>query len=632
MRFFVRPAGQILKASSGAQSVRVLHVGKYFPPHHGGIEVFLRDLVAAQRETGIEAFALVHGDAVADDPPWLRRVEVAFTFVFAPLAPGFPLALHRAIRDFQPDVLHLHVPNLSALWALAVPSAQPLPWVVHWHSDVVASKIRGTLAVAYRLYRPFEQALLEHATRVIATSPPYLAASEPLSRWREKCVVIPLGINLARISAPNYSRDSDPSDSARGRFRVLSVGRLTYYKGFETLIECVAKINEAELDIVGEGEERAHLERLIDALPAAARVRIRLRGALSDHDKTELLSACDLFCLPSRERTEAFGIAVLEAMAMGKPCLVSDLPGSGMPWLVRSSGAGLLAPIDDAEQWRAAILKLMSDPALASEMGRRAEVAVRQRFLMDGVAAEIARTYPRSYGREEGHGKGVLIVVPARNEEDSIGDVVSRLRASGWPNVLVVNDRSGDATASIASDAGATVLSPLLRLGAWGAMQTGIRHARRAGFDGVITMDADGQHDVAEIPSLMRARDHSNVVIGACPERGSRARRLAWAWFRRIAGFSLADLTSGFRYYDRKAIEILSGEEATLLDYQDIGVLLLLRKAGLRIVEVPVSMNARRAGKSRIFHSWFTVAAYMAETTLLCLARWRPRRLARYQR
>jgi hypothetical protein len=89
-----------------------------------------------------------------------------------------------------------------------------------------------------------------------------------------------------------------------------------------------------------------------------------------------------------------------------------------------------------------------------------------------------------------------------------------------------------------------------------------------------------------------------------------------------ISGFQLQDLTSGFRYYDRQAIELLAQEEATLLDYQDIGVLLILRKAGLRIVEVPVSMNTRLVGRSRIFNSWFSVAIYMLTTTLLCFARW----------
>jgi len=125
------------------------------------------------------------------------------------------------------------------------------------------------------------------------------------------------------------------------------------------------------------------------------------------------------------------------------------------------------------------------------------------------------------------------------------------------------------------------------------------------------------------------AAGDANVVIAACPSRGSRLRQLAWRYFRFITGFNLDDLTSGFRYYDARACRLLSLEDATLLDYQDIGVLLLLRRAGFKISEIPVAMNPRRSGASRVFFSWGTVAWYMIETSLLCLARWAPPRARR---
>ena len=190
-------------------------------------------------------------------------------------------------------------------------------------------------------------------------------------------------------------------------------------------------------------------------------------------------------------------------------------------------------------------------------------------------------------------------------------------------DIVVVDDCSSDDTATIAAAQGATVLRAPLPQGAWGAMQTGIRHAVRNGFPGVVTMDADGQHEPAYLDELLRAGATADVVIGACPSRGSRLRRIAWAYFRLLTGFSLEDLTSGFRYYNAPACRQLADEEATLLDYQDIGVLLLLHKAGFRIREVAVSMNPREVGGSRIFDSWLTVGRYMAETTLLCMARWK---------
>ncbi len=188
--------------------------------------------------------------------------------------------------------------------------------------------------------------------------------------------------------------------------------------------------------------------------------------------------------------------------------------------------------------------------------------------------------------------------------------------------MLVVDDHSSDGTGEVAREAGAIVMRPVLPVGAWGATQAGIRLAIARGFNSVITMDADGQHEVAEIPALLARRHDADIVIGAHPERASRLRHVAWWWFRRLTGFELRDLTSGFRDYSREAMELMASREATLLDYQDLGALLLMSRAGLRIAEVPVSMSPRTVGQSRVFRSWFSVARYMAVTTLLCLSRW----------
>jgi glycosyltransferase involved in cell wall biosynthesis len=173
------------------------------------------------------------------------------------------------------------------------------------------------------------------------------------------------------------------------------------------------------------------------------------------------------------------------------------------------------------------------------------------------------------------------------------------------------------------------VLSPALAQGAWGAMQTGLRYALRRGYRHVVTMDADGQHEPAYIADLIAAGKIHDVVIGAYPQRGSLLRKWAWRFFRQLTGFGIEDLTSGLRYYNAGACALLADEEATLLDYQDVGVLLLLRRAGFSICEVPVEMYPRKSGPSRIFSSWTTVGRYMLETTLLCLAHWHPRHFKR---
>jgi glycosyltransferase involved in cell wall biosynthesis len=585
------------------------------------MEVYLADLVEAQRTMGLEACALVHGEPLADDPPWLQRVPVQANLVYAPIALGYRSALRRAIRRYQPDVLHLHMPNNSVFWALTLDVARDIPWVVHWHADVVVSRIRGALALAYRFYRPFEQLVLARAKRVVATSPPYLEASEPLSNWRHKCAVVPLGLRVPdAVNAPAHH------DWTPGRVRLLSIGRLAYYKGFETLIASVAGLPDVELLIVGEGELQEALQHQIDLLrTAGGPCGVRLLGQVNEMEKHALLAACDVLCLASRERTEAFGMVLLEAMAHGKPCLVSDLAGSGMGWVVAQSGAGRRCTPENVPAWQAAMVWMAEHPGAREAMGKAGQQAYLQRFTIDASAQALQSEYRLAQGlspTSPGEGK-VLVVIPARNEATTIGTLLRDLRAAGYEHVLVVDDLSDDGTGDIARAAGAKVLRPVLGMGAWGGMQTGIRYGWREGFECVVTMDADGQHEVAELPALMRERETAEVVIGAFPQRASRARRIAWGWFGTLTGLGLTDLTSGFRCYSGAALKVLSSSEATLLDYQDVGTLLLLRRAGMRMVEVPVRMNQRVAGKSRIFNSWPSVIRYMVVTTLLCLSRWR---------
>lgn len=391
--------------------MRVLHVGKYYPPFAGGIEHFLADLLPALRNQGIAVAALVHDSpATAPSSPVplpegeestrLRdaeeiRIDRAPSYgrlLYAPVSPAFPFWLARAIREFRPNLLHLHLPNTSAFWALLVPAARRLPWVIHWHADVVSSAIDRRLALAYRLYRPFEQRLLAASRAAIATSPPYLDASAALAPWRERCHVVPLGLDPARIPDP------DPAARARALalwgepgFRVLAIGRLTYYKGHDVLIRAAAELPGSRVLIVGTGEQRQRLATLIQTLDLTERVR--LPGFQPEADLNALLAGCDVLCLPSLERTEAFGLVLLEAMRFGKPVVVGDIPGSGAGWVTRQAGHGLLVPPGDALALAAALRDLQHDPARQRALGQAGMAALRDQFGIEPVAAAVAELY-----------------------------------------------------------------------------------------------------------------------------------------------------------------------------------------------------------------------------------------------
>src|SRR5258706_9235887 len=182
--------------------MRILHIGKYYPPVPGGMERFLADLVQAQRAQGHDVEVLVHQherSAHEADPPWLMRCPVWKRLFFAPLAPRFPFWLHRALLRFDPDVIHIHMPNVSPFWLLLLASARERTWAIHWQSDVEPSRFKFSLRLLYPYYRIFERALLEAADCIFVASRQYLDSSKPLQPWHHKCHVVPLGVDPARL-------------------------------------------------------------------------------------------------------------------------------------------------------------------------------------------------------------------------------------------------------------------------------------------------------------------------------------------------------------------------------------------------------------------------------------------------
>lgn len=218
---------------------------------------------------------------------------------------------------------------------------------------------------------------------------------------------------------------------------------------------------------------------------------------------------------------------------------------------------------------------------------------------------------------------GFVVIVPARNEEKTLRAVLWEVREVFDGEIVVVDDASSDGTAAIAREEGATVVPMMEALGAWGATQAGFLYALSKGYDIAVTMDADGQHVAEYLPHLVDPikTDTADMVIGADTSRGDASRQVAWKVFRAISGLALEDLTSGFRSYNSKAMAMLASPQAGLLDYQDIGVLLLLHRLNLRMQEREVKMRKRKAGRSRVFGSWLVIGSYMIQTLLICISR-----------
>ncbi len=378
--------------------MKILHIGKYYPPYHGGMEYFLRDLAVAQQRVGHQVTLFVHHhhnrtprqqeSATATTPTLIRTPQYG-RLLFTPISPLFGPHLASAIQQHTPQLLHIHLPNPSAFALLALPAARALPWVIHWHADVLTPQSSPAIRHAYRLYRPFEQALLRRAQRIIATSPPYLATSPALAPHRHRCQVIPLGIDRQRVTPhPVFPLPAEPPG---GPLRILAIGRLTYYKGFTHLLQALTRLPHAHLTLVGEGEQEGALRAQIDDL--ALHQQVTLLGSLAPFALAEQMEQCHCLCLPSIERTEAFGMVLLEAMAHARPVVVTEVVGSGMSWLVKSGENGLRCPPGDPAALAQALAYLADHPAQRSAMGERGAQQFAAHFQIERIAEQFDRLY-----------------------------------------------------------------------------------------------------------------------------------------------------------------------------------------------------------------------------------------------
>ncbi|GGK95429.1 glycosyl transferase family 2 [Salinibacterium xinjiangense] len=217
-----------------------------------------------------------------------------------------------------------------------------------------------------------------------------------------------------------------------------------------------------------------------------------------------------------------------------------------------------------------------------------------------------------------------LIVMPAFNEEASVADVVTEVFAA-LPGVgcLVVDDGSTDATVAEATAAGAIVARLPFNLGVGGAMRLGFRYAMDHGFDNVVQIDSDGQHDPGNVPALLEGLASADLVIGArfagqgdYEVRGPRrwAMRVLAVILSRTTGTKLTDTTSGLKASGPRAVRLFSVTYPAEYLGDTIEALVIGARAGLVIRQLPASMRPRAGGTPS--HNPFKAALYLGRAIL----------------
>lgn len=369
--------------------MRVVQIGKYSREYAGGVErAFFALSERLAREVEVEAVV-----CAARGPGRVERGESLacrvlprwFSLASAPIYPAL-IPFLKGLKDC--DVVQISYQNPMA--ALAYLAARPRGKLVVWyHHDVVRHRALGALI------EPLLSGVLRRADAIVATSEAYARGSAALRPFASKVRVIPLGIDPGPLED---EREAAAAGAVRERYGsplVLFVGRLVYYKGLPYLIEAMKGL-DANLLIVGDGPMEADLRARARELGGASRVHFLKVPAAEPLGR--YFHACDLLALPSTERTEAFGLVLLEAMACAKPVVATEL-GTGTSFVCRDGETGRVVPPRDAAALRAAMAGLLSDPAASSRMGEAGRRRLRAVFTARAMAESFLALYRELLGR-----------------------------------------------------------------------------------------------------------------------------------------------------------------------------------------------------------------------------------------
>jgi len=366
--------------------MNVLQVYKYYYPHVGGIERVIQDLVEGLRHHHrmqiLVCTEAARGNSEAVNGIPVTRAGTFRTYFSVPLSFTYPVLMRRLAADH--DVLHFHLPYPFAdfTYLMVRPHGKVVVW---WHSDIVRPKRLS------RLYRPFLKSFLRKAHAIIVAAPQLIDSSAVLSKFREKCVVIPIGIDTSRFNMDDRVSRRAAQIRNNARAVVLFIGRFVYYKGIEYLIEAMQRV-DARLVLVGEGPLESSLKAQVALM--GLEEKVAFVGRVEEEDIAAYYHASDVFVLPSVENTEAYGIVQLEAMACGKPVISTDLP-TGVSFVNLHEKTGLVVPPRNAEALADAINGLLGNEPARKALGEFARQRVEAQFTKQKMLQSVHELYER---------------------------------------------------------------------------------------------------------------------------------------------------------------------------------------------------------------------------------------------
>jgi len=360
--------------------MKILQTNKLYPPHLGGIENVIRDIAESlATDNHFQSDVLVcqeKGKRAIEDRNGVKVYRAASLgrLFSLPISFDYFRLFKKVVVGY--DLLLIHHPYPLASFARFLFLNKKKPVAIWYHSDIVRQKL------FYLLVYPFLYLDLKAAKTIFVSSHRLAEKSKLLSKFLDKCQVIPFGVDLDLYKA-DYGSEVADIKNKYGRF-MLAVGRLVYYKGYLDLLEAM-KTAPGKLLIIGTGPLETEMKQKIIEDKLADRVII-----ISSHpaNLTPYYQACEFLVFPSSARSEAFGLVQIEAMACGKPVINTDL-ATGVPEVSLNQVTGLTVPVGDSKQLSVAIKSLWEDAELLLKLSQGARDRAEAKFSKDKFEADL---------------------------------------------------------------------------------------------------------------------------------------------------------------------------------------------------------------------------------------------------
>lgn len=368
------------------EKMKILQVNKLYYPEVGGIEKTLQQISEGLNNT-VDQKVLVcqkkgQGGAEKVNGVEVHRSGSLGVVASVPISISFLWDLRKMSKDR--DVIQYHLPfPLGDLGCLL--SGYRGKVVAYWHSDVVKQKKWMVL------YKPIMKRFLQRADVILVGAEGILNGSQYLKPYREKCKVVPFAVTDDILHAGGDYLAQYGYQKEKKSINFLFIGRLVYYKGCSVLLEAFAGlVGDATLTIVGEGNLKEELQQQAEAYKIAERVFFK--GHVDDGEMKQCMEEADVFVLPSVERSEAFGLVQLEAMAYGMPVINTALP-SGVPEVSIHGETGLTVAPESTGELRAAMEWMVAHPQERIGMGKAARKRLEEKYTQEIMVGNIKKVY-----------------------------------------------------------------------------------------------------------------------------------------------------------------------------------------------------------------------------------------------